>query len=126
MKVKGTGIYINEDLCPVSLDIKNKQLALMKKANEEGKIAFLPHTELIIKDTSGTEQSSMAPMASKPGRGQGTGSHAMLRTRSSRAASGHRDNDAGVRSDEGTSLGLWNFELQRPQLPKLTVQHRVK
>ena len=30
-KLKGTEIYINEDLCPASLDIRKKQFPLMKK-----------------------------------------------------------------------------------------------
>lgn len=49
-KLKGSGIYINEDLCPASLELKNSQIPLMKKAREEGKMAFFRHTKLIIKE----------------------------------------------------------------------------
>lgn len=53
-KLKGTGIFINEDLCPMSQEIKKSQFPLMKKAREEGKIAFFKHTRLVIKErTSG-------------------------------------------------------------------------
>lgn len=44
------GIYINEDLCPASQEIKNSQIPLMKKAREVGKIAFFKQTKLIIKE----------------------------------------------------------------------------
>lgn len=47
-KLKGTGIYINEDLCPASLELRKQQLPLVKKAREEGKIAFFKYTKLII------------------------------------------------------------------------------
>lgn len=49
-KLKGTGVYINEDLCPASQELKNSQIPLMKKAREEGKIAFFKFTKLIIKE----------------------------------------------------------------------------
>lgn len=51
-KLKGSDIYIDEDLCPASQNIRRNQLPLMKKAREEGKIAFFRHTRLIIKDRS--------------------------------------------------------------------------
>lgn len=49
-KLKGTGIYINEDLCPASQELKKSQIPLMKQATEDGKIAFFRHTKLIIKE----------------------------------------------------------------------------
>ena len=49
-KLRGTGIFINEDLCPASQEIRRNQLPLMKKAREEGKTCFFRHTRLIIKD----------------------------------------------------------------------------
>ena len=49
-KLKGTGIYINEDLCPASQALKNSQLPRMKQARLEGKIAYFRHTRLIIKE----------------------------------------------------------------------------
>ncbi|KAK4309830.1 hypothetical protein Pmani_018562 [Petrolisthes manimaculis] len=48
-KLKGTGIYINEDLCQGSQEIRNKQLPLLKEARNQGKIAFFKYTKLIIK-----------------------------------------------------------------------------
>ena len=38
-KLKGTGIYLNEDLCQASMEAKKKQLLFLKKARGEGKIA---------------------------------------------------------------------------------------
>lgn len=52
-KLKGTGVYLNEDMCPASLEIKKKKIPQMKKAREEGKIAFFRHTRLIIKEKMG-------------------------------------------------------------------------
>lgn len=51
-KLKGSDIYIDEDLCPASLEIRKSQIPFLKKAREEGKIAFFKHTKLIIKDKS--------------------------------------------------------------------------
>ncbi|KAK3863123.1 hypothetical protein Pcinc_031065 [Petrolisthes cinctipes] len=48
-KLKGTGIYINEDPCQASQEIRNKQLPLLKEAKNQGKIAFFKYTKLIIK-----------------------------------------------------------------------------
>lgn len=79
-KLKGTGIYLNEDLCPASMEIKKKQIPLMKKAREEGKIAFFRHTKLIIKERTGQYSSS-------------TGHQKEHR----------RDNDASQGSDGGSS-----------------------
>ena len=55
-KLKGTNIFIDEDLCPASLEIRRSQMPLMKKAREEGKVAFFRHTRLIIKDKSSNYQ----------------------------------------------------------------------
>ncbi len=51
-KLKGSEIYIDEDLCPASQEIRKSQIPLMKKARKEGKIPFFKHTRLIIKDKS--------------------------------------------------------------------------
>ncbi|KAK3884929.1 hypothetical protein Pcinc_010772 [Petrolisthes cinctipes] len=51
-KLKGSNIYIDEDLCQTSQEIRKSQIPLMKKARAEGKIAFFKHTRLIIKDKS--------------------------------------------------------------------------
>lgn len=49
-KLKGTNIFVNEDLCPASQAIKSSQFPMMKKAKAQGKIAFFRHTKLIIRD----------------------------------------------------------------------------
>ncbi|KAK3877108.1 hypothetical protein Pcinc_018160 [Petrolisthes cinctipes] len=49
-KQKGSGIYIDEDLCPASQEVRKSQIPLMKHAREEGKIDFFKHIRLIIKD----------------------------------------------------------------------------
>lgn len=49
-KLRGSRIYINEDLCPASQEIKKAQFPLQKQARSEGKIAYFRHTKLIIKD----------------------------------------------------------------------------
>ncbi|KAG0715406.1 hypothetical protein GWK47_011976 [Chionoecetes opilio] len=49
-KLRGSRIYINEDLCPASQEIKREQLPLLKQAKSEGKVAYFRHTKSIIKD----------------------------------------------------------------------------
>lgn len=48
-KLRGTRIYINEDLCPASQSIKRAQLPFLKQARSEGKVAYFRGTNLIIK-----------------------------------------------------------------------------
>lgn len=48
-KLRGTGVYVNEDLCPASQRIRKEKLPLLKQARSEGKIAYFRHTKLIIK-----------------------------------------------------------------------------
>ncbi|KAK4294221.1 hypothetical protein Pmani_023976 [Petrolisthes manimaculis] len=94
----------------------------MKKAKEEGKIAFFRHTKLIIKERLGQEQSSMGLVAGSPVRGQDMGTSAVLRTRSSRAALGHRDHDVGIRSDEGDRAGILALAAELRASPAPAVQ----
>ena len=49
-KLRGSRIYINEDLCPASQEIRKLQLPLLKQAKASGKIAYFRHTKLIIKE----------------------------------------------------------------------------
>ena len=49
-KLRGTRIFINEDLCPASNNIRKSQLPQLKQARSEGKVAFFRHTRLIIKE----------------------------------------------------------------------------
>ena len=54
-KLKGTKIYINEDLSEGSLAKRNAQLPQLKQARSQGKIAFFNHTKLIIKEKVGLQ-----------------------------------------------------------------------
>ena len=49
-KLKGTNIFMNDDLCAASQAVKNAQMPQFKQARAQGKIAFFRHTRLIIKD----------------------------------------------------------------------------
>lgn len=49
-KLKGSNIFVNEDLCAASQAIKSSQFPLMKQARAQGKIAFFRHTKLIIRE----------------------------------------------------------------------------
>lgn len=49
-KLKGTNIFLNDDLCPASQAIKNSQMPSLKEAKAQGKIAYFRHTRLIIKE----------------------------------------------------------------------------
>lgn len=88
-KLKGSGIYFNEDLCPASQEIIKKQLPLLKQARADGKIAYFKYTKLIIKErenrihptgTDGTSNScnGTSTSASVPGGGATTGVFASL------------------------------------------------
>ncbi|KAK4309590.1 hypothetical protein Pmani_018787 [Petrolisthes manimaculis] len=66
-KLRGTGIFINEDLCPASQEKKRSQLPLLKQAREDGKIAFFKHTKLIIKDRSNNYERQLSSMAGMGG-----------------------------------------------------------
>lgn len=49
-RLRNTHIYINEDLCDSSVQVRKAQLPQLKKAREEGKIAYFNHTKLIVKE----------------------------------------------------------------------------
>ncbi|KAK3876681.1 hypothetical protein Pcinc_018560 [Petrolisthes cinctipes] len=55
-KLRGTRIFINEDLCPASQSIRKAQLPLLKKARSEGKLAYFRHTKLVIKQRMSAPQ----------------------------------------------------------------------
>lgn len=57
-QLKGTNIYLNEDMSAASLAIKNAQMPLFKQARAEGKIAFFRHTKLIIRDKTSEDSAS--------------------------------------------------------------------
>ena len=53
--LKGTNIYLNEDMSSTSLAVKNAQMPLCKQARNEGKIAFFRHTKLIIRERTNVD-----------------------------------------------------------------------
>lgn len=70
-KLKGTNIFVNEDLCAASQAIKSAQFPLMKQARAEGKIAFFRHTKLIIREK--TDGGSAGPERRSAERGGAPG-----------------------------------------------------
>lgn len=79
-KLKGTGIFINEDLCAASQELRKSQFPLMKKAREEGKIAFFKHTKLIIKERT-RQVSDNGESSSSGGGGVGSGHRSSVAAR---------------------------------------------
>ena len=81
-KLRGTRIFINEDLCPASQSIRKAQLSQLKQARSEGKVAYFRHTRLIVKErpsstgtsgfTRGTEASTTSGL--QVGSTEGVGS----------------------------------------------------
>lgn len=53
--LKGTNIFLNEDMSPTSLAVKNAQMPMFRQARAEGKIAFFRHTKLIIRERKSEE-----------------------------------------------------------------------
>lgn len=49
-KLKGTSIFLNDDLCPASQSIKSAQMPLLKQARAQGKIAYFIRTRLVVKE----------------------------------------------------------------------------
>lgn len=49
-RLKNTHIYINEDLCEASVQLRKAKLSELRKAKAEGKIAYFSHTKLIVRD----------------------------------------------------------------------------
>ena len=48
--LKGSNIYVNEDLCVASIAKRRQQLPELQRDRREGKIAFFVHTKLISKE----------------------------------------------------------------------------
>lgn len=57
-KLKGSGVFINEDLCAASQEIKRNQFPMLRQARQEGKIAFFRQTKLIIKERTSRDSLS--------------------------------------------------------------------
>lgn len=70
-KLKGTNIYLNDDLCAASQVVKNAQMPLYKQARAQGKIAFFRHTKLIIKDRQQDAEGRRQSSAHAGGAGRG-------------------------------------------------------
>ena len=66
-RLKNTNIYVNEDLCESSNQLRKAQLPQLKKARAEGKVAYFSHTKLIIKERS----SASGDSERRPGSGEG-------------------------------------------------------
>ena len=49
-KLKGTGVFINEDLSEGTMKIRQEKLPEMQAARNAGKIAYFRHEKLIIRD----------------------------------------------------------------------------
>ncbi len=62
-KLKGTNIFLNNDLCPASQAVKNAQMPLLKQAKAQGKIAFFRHTKLIVRERYDDDGASVAGAA---------------------------------------------------------------
>ncbi|KAK3890961.1 hypothetical protein Pcinc_005128 [Petrolisthes cinctipes] len=50
-KLRGTYIYINDDLCAASQAIENAQMPQLKQARAHGKVAYFRYTKLFIKES---------------------------------------------------------------------------
>lgn len=62
-KLRGTGIYVSEDLCAASQEEKIRQMPRYKQAREEGKVAFFRGSKLFIKDRIKSSAATTAPGA---------------------------------------------------------------
>ena len=49
-KLKGTNVFINEDLCEASMVKRRDLLPQLKQARGQGKITYFSHTRLVIRD----------------------------------------------------------------------------
>lgn len=111
-KLKGTGVYINDDLCPASQQVKRDQLPLLKQARQEGKVAYFKYTKLIIKDKMGQQSSHVSPGVSSDASSTG-GSELMGRTASGETAKKPGGEPQSVRSSkEDGAAAAW------PKLPE--------
>ena len=55
-KLKGTNIYINEDISKATLDIRKTKLRELKEKRQQGFIAYFSGTELIVKPRKNSSQ----------------------------------------------------------------------
>ena len=53
-KLKGTNIYINEDLCPNLVDVRRGQMDALREARRQGKVAFFSYRPLVVRERTTT------------------------------------------------------------------------
>ncbi|KAK3896113.1 hypothetical protein Pcinc_000211 [Petrolisthes cinctipes] len=95
-KLRGTGIFINDDLCPASLELRKNQMPRLKQAKEDGKIAFFRHTNLIIREKN--EAGGVAEPVSRDG-----GDIGIATGQSLPASAGERLSAAAARDGNGSA-----------------------
>ena len=86
-KLRGTRIFINEDLCAASQALRKSQLPLLKQARSDGKTAYFRYTKLIIKEKSSVTGGALV-RGGAPASGHGVASEAGFGTMSVASASG--------------------------------------
>ena len=104
-KLKGTNIFLNDDLCAASQAIKNSQMPALKEARAQGKIAFFRHTKLIIRERiaeDGTARRGQLLVHAAAKAGSGSSSGAGGDAAGPGAASG---TSAGVIAPEASGAG---------------------
>ncbi|KAK3882031.1 hypothetical protein Pcinc_001922 [Petrolisthes cinctipes] len=134
-KLRGTNIYVNEDLCAASQATKNAQMPLLKAARAQGKVAFFRHTKLIIKEkmsggADGWEQRSTVGVGGRSV-GGASGAAAGAAAAGGGAATGGSvaAGDAAVAGDAAASgdvvcvevAGVWSGA--RSRIPGLLIAH---
>lgn len=81
-KLKGTNIFLNDDLSAASQAIKNSQMPALKEARAQGKIAYFRHTKLIIKERNAgggvADHGRRPPVDAAAKNGSGTNSRGEL------------------------------------------------
>lgn len=65
-KLRGTNVYLNDDLCAASQAIKNAQLPQLKQARALGKIAYFRHTKLIVKERHDSDMTAQNQVHQTP------------------------------------------------------------
>ena len=61
-KMKGTNIFINEDLCPASIAVRMKQMPAYHQARKDGKLAFFNYRTLVVRPhVTSNYQTSTSP-----------------------------------------------------------------
>ena len=76
-KLKGTNIFINEDLCEASQAKRREQLPQLKQARSQGKIAYFVHTRLVIKDRHVDYNSQASSLPVNQGEDSATNRHSL-------------------------------------------------